>query len=64
METEPTYQQRLRSLPKVPKFGPGCPGFTPPMAGSVAAATPIAPPRPKVRLLSWRDVQERKDREA
>eukprot|EP00969_Alexandrium_andersonii_P000312 14413-Alexandrium_andersonii.AAC.1 len=39
-----TPQERLRGLPSVPKFGPGFPGYTPPMVGSVAVA---ARPKPK-----------------
>eukprot|EP00969_Alexandrium_andersonii_P024851 1085370-Alexandrium_andersonii.AAC.1 len=66
MQTRATPQEHLRSLPVVPKFGPGFPGFTPPMSGSVAAATrpPAAgvavevPPVPKARLLSYKSVLE------
>eukprot|EP00969_Alexandrium_andersonii_P011725 510933-Alexandrium_andersonii.AAC.1 len=62
MPTEPTYKQRMQALPTVPRFGPGQAGFTPPFRGSVAAATPIAAPRGKAKLLSWKDVEEKRRR--
>eukprot|EP00969_Alexandrium_andersonii_P032807 1432383-Alexandrium_andersonii.AAC.1 len=63
MPTEPTRRQRMQALPPVPSFGPGQAGFTPPFRGSVAAATPIAAPKAKAKLLSWKDVEEKRRRE-
>eukprot|EP00969_Alexandrium_andersonii_P004088 177331-Alexandrium_andersonii.AAC.1 len=57
--TEPTYTQRMQAFPPVPIFGPGQAGFVPPFRGSVAAATPIAAPKAKARLLTWKDVEEK-----
>eukprot|EP00969_Alexandrium_andersonii_P136813 6053310-Alexandrium_andersonii.AAC.1 len=50
-----TPQERLRGLPNVPKFGPGFPGYTPPLVGSVASAVR---PMPKARLLTFKTVLE------
>eukprot|EP00969_Alexandrium_andersonii_P372340 15481502-Alexandrium_andersonii.AAC.1 len=55
MPTRATPQERLRTLPDVPKFGPGFPGYTPPLVGAVAAAVR---PMPKARLLSYKSVLE------
>eukprot|EP00969_Alexandrium_andersonii_P107714 4752029-Alexandrium_andersonii.AAC.1 len=54
----------MQALPTVPKFGPGQAGFVPPFRGSVAAAPPVAAPKGKAKLLSWKDVEERRRREA